>query len=462
MRKRFFGVAATSLFTMVLLPLIVLGLAVGVVNNHVLRREIDQSNARQIRFVSERVSGVTGDLEKLKIAVLYGADAVYIGGEAYGLRAKAKNFDIDTMAEGVKFAHDHGVKVYVTANIFAHNPDFEGMADYFKAVEAIGVDALIISDLGVFSVAKEAVPNMEIHVSTQANNTNYKSAQMWYKLGAQRVVVARELSMKEIRQIRDSIPEDMEIEAFVHGAMCISYSGRCLLSNYLAGRDANKGACAHPCRWKYHLVEETRPGEYMPIEENERGTYIYNSKDLCMIEHIPDIAKAGIYSLKIEGRMKTPFYVGTVVKAYRQAIDDYFADPKLYEERLPYYLAEVSKASHRDYTTAFYYGKPDGNQQVYTNNSYIREYDFIGMVQEDWNEETGFAWVEQRNKFSVGEEIEVMPAQGDSYAMKVTEIRNQNGETVASAPHPQELLQVKFEKPVKKFDMLRKRPSDVK
>ena len=335
------------------------------------------------------------------------------------------------MAEGVKFAHDHGVKVYVTANIFAHNPDFEGMADYFKAVEAIGVDALIISDLGVFSVAKEAVPNMEIHVSTQANNTNYKSAQMWYKLGAQRVVVARELSMKEIRQIRDSIPEDMEIEAFVHGAMCISYSGRCLLSNYLAGRDANKGACAHPCRWKYHLVEETRPGEYMP-------------------------------SLKIEGRMKTPFYVGTVVKAYRQAIDDYFADPKLYEKRLPYYLAEVSKASHRDYTTAFYYGKPDGNQQVYTNNSYIREYDFIGMVQEDWNEETGFAWVEQRNKFSVGEEIEVMPAQGDSYAMKVTEIRNQNGETVASAPHPQELLQVKFEKPVKKFDMLRKRPTDVK
>ena len=285
---------------------------------------------------------------------------------------------------------------------------------------------------------------------------------MWYKLGAQRVVVARELSMKEIRQIRDSIPEDMEIEAFVHGAMCISYSGRCLLSNYLAGRDANKGACAHPCRWKYHLVEETRPGEYMPIEENERGTYIYNSKDLCMIEHIPDIAKAGIYSLKIEGRMKTPFYVGTVVKAYRQAIDDYFADPKLYEKRLPYYLAEVSKASHRDYTTAFYYGKPDGNQQVYTNNSYIREYDFIGMVQEDWNEETGFAWVEQRNKFSVGEEIEVMPAQGDSYAMKVTEIRNQNGEAVASAPHPQELLQVKFEKPVKKFDMLRKRPSDVK
>ena len=402
-------------------------------------------------------------LEVLRTAVIYGADAVYIGGEAFGLRAKAKNFTIDEMAEGVSFAHEHGVKVYVTANILAHNRDLEGAREYFKELgEKVHPDALIISDPAIFTIAQEVLPEMELHVSTQANNTNYGTYNFWHKLGAKRVVTARELSLAEIKEIRDHIPDDLEIETFVHGAMCISYSGRCLLSNYLAGRDANKGACAHPCRWKYHLVEETRPGEYMPIEENERGTYIYNSKDLCMIEHIPDIAKAGIYSLKIEGRMKTPFYVGTVVKAYRQAIDDYFADPKLYEKRLPYYLAEVSKASHRDYTTAFYYGKPDGNQQVYTNNSYIREYDFIGMVQEDWNEETGFAWVEQRNKFSVGEEIEVMPAQGDSYAMKVTEIRNQNGETVASAPHPQELLQVKFEKPVKKFDMLRKRPSDVK
>ena len=397
-----------------------------------------------------------GDLEKLKIAVLYGADAVYIGGEAYGLRAKAKNFDIDTMAEGIRFAHEHGVKVYVTANIFAHNADFTGMAEYFKEIERIGADALIISDLGIFSIAREAVPNMEIHVSTQANNTNYHSAKTWYQLGARRVVVARELSMTEIREIREHIPEDMAIEAFVHGAMCISYSGRCLLSNYLSGRDSNKGACAHPCRWKYYLMEETRPGEYMPIEENERGTYIYNSKDLCMIEHLPDIEKAGIYSLKIEGRMKTPFYVGTVVKAYRQAIDDYYEDPKKYEARLPYYLEEVSKASHREYTTAFYYGKPDGNQQVYTNNSYIREYDFIGMVKEDSDAETGYALVEQRNKFSVGEEIEVMPAKGDSFAMQVTEILNEAGESVPSAPHPQELLRVKFDRPVKKFDMLRK------
>lgn len=400
-----------------------------------------------------------GDLEKLKIAVLYGADAVYIGGEAYGLRAKAKNFTAEDMAEGIAFAHGHGVKVYITANIFAHNADFEGMADYFRKVRRMGADALIISDLGVFSVAREAVPDMELHVSTQANNTNYQSARVWHSLGAKRVVVARELSLEEIRTMREKIPADMEIEAFVHGAMCISYSGRCLLSNYLSGRDANRGACAHPCRWKYHLVEETRPGEYMPIEEDERGTYIYNSKDLCMIAHIPDLAEAGVYSLKIEGRMKTPFYVGTVVKAYRQAIDDFYADPERYQERVPYYLEEVSKASHREYTTAFYYGKPDGNQQVYTNNSYIREYDFIGMVQEDWDEKTGLAVVEQRNKFSVGDEIEVMPAEGDSFGMKVTEIRNGEGERVDSAPHPQEILRVRFERPVKKFDMLRKIPT---
>lgn len=396
-----------------------------------------------------------GDLEKLKIAVLYGADAVYIGGEAYSLRAKAKNFDHETMAEGIRFAHEHGAKVYVTANIFAHNADFEGMADYFKEIYELGADAVLISDLGVFAVAREAAPNLEIHVSTQANNTNYQSAKMWYRLGAKRVVVARELSLKEIREIREKIPADMEIEAFVHGAMCISYSGRCLLSNYLSGRDSNKGACAHPCRWKYHLVEETRPGQYMPIEENERGTYIYNSKDLCMIDHIPDLIDAGVVSLKIEGRMKTPFYVGTVIKAYRRAIDDYFADPTLYEKNLSYYLEEVSKASHRDYTTAFYYGKPDGNQQVYTNNSYIRPYDFIGVVMEDADQD-GYAWIEQRNKFSVGEEIEVMPAKGESFSMTVTEIWDEAGEQVDSAPHPQQKLRVKFSQPVHAFDMMRK------
>ncbi|HIT87021.1 MAG TPA: U32 family peptidase [Candidatus Coprocola pullicola] len=400
-----------------------------------------------------------GDLEKLKIAVLYGADAVYIGGEAYSLRAKAKNFDIQKMKQGIEFAHAHGVKVYVTANIYAHNADFEGMADYFKEVEKIGADALLVSDLGVFSVAKETAPNLEIHVSTQANNTNYKSAQMWYQLGAKRIVVARELSLKEIADIRQNIPEDMEIEAFVHGAMCISYSGRCLLSNYLSGRDANKGACSHPCRWKYHLMEETRPGEYMPVEENERGTYIYNSKDLCMLEHIPDLIHAGVASLKIEGRMKTPFYVGTVVKAYRMAIDDYFESSEKYQKRIPIYMQEVSKASHREYTTAFYYGKPDGKQQVYTNNSYIREYDFIGMIKED-SDEKNCAIVEQRNKFSVGEEIEVMRAKGAFFSMKIEKIWNEAGEEITTAPHPQEILKVQFTQPVKKFDMMRKAVND--
>ncbi|WP_304509189.1 peptidase U32 family protein [Anaerotignum sp.] len=403
-----------------------------------------------------------GDLEKLKIAVLYGADAVYIGGEAYGLRAKAKNFDLDTMAEGIQFAHAHGARVYITANIFAHNADFEGMAEYFKAIEEIGADALIISDLGVFSAAREAVPNMEIHVSTQANNTNYMSAKMWYQLGAKRVVLARELSFKEVKEIRDKIPQDMDIEAFVHGAMCISYSGRCLLSNYLSGRDANKGACSHPCRWKYHLVEETRPGEYMPIEENERGTYIYNSKDLCMIQHIPEIIESGIMSLKIEGRMKTPFYVGTVVKAYRGAIDDYVKDPSLYEKNLPYYLEEVSKASHRDYTDGFYFQKPDGNQQIYNSNTYIRGYDFIGMVQEDSDPDTGIAIVEQRNKFSVGDEIEVMPAKSEAFTMTVTKMWDEKEIPVDCAPHPQQILRILFSKPVKKFDMLRKIVLDAK
>lgn len=408
------------------------------------------------KIIKPELLAPAGDLEKLKIAVLYGADAVYIGGEAYGLRAKAKNFDIPKMEEGIKFAHEHGVKVYVTANIFAHNDDFEGMAEYFKDIERIGADALIVSDLGIFSVAKEAVPSMEIHVSTQANNTNYKSAQFWYKLGAKRVVVARELSLNEINKIRDNIPEDMDIEAFVHGAMCISYSGRCLLSNYLTGRDANKGECAHPCRWKYNLVEEKRPGEYMPVVENERGTFIYNSKDLCMLNHIPELLEAGIYSFKIEGRMKTPFYVGTVVKAYREAINDYLKNPEIYKSKLSYYMGEIAKASHREYTTAFYFSKPGGDEQVYTNNSYIREYDFIGMVSHDYDSATECAVIEQRNKFEVGDEIEVMPAKGEAFKMVVTKMWNENGVEIMSAPHAQQVVKLKFDNPVKKFDMLRK------
>lgn len=396
-----------------------------------------------------------GDLEKLKIAVLYGADAVYLGGTSFGLRAKAKNFTEEQMAEGVRFAHSHGSKVYVTCNIFAHNEDFEKMSDYFKMLSQIGVDALLIADPGVFSVAREVIPDMDIHISTQANNTNYKTALFWKKLGASRIVMARELSLKEIKGISDNIPSDLEIEAFVHGAMCISYSGRCLLSNYLSGRDANKGECSHPCRWKYALVEQTRPGEYMPIDEDERGTYIFNSKDLCMIEHIPELVEAGVMSLKVEGRIKTSFYVGTVIKAYRQAIDDYLSDPGVYENKKGYYLEEVKKASYRGFTTGFYYGKPNENEQIYTTSSYIRNYDFIGMVL-DYDESTGLAVVEQRNKFVAGDEIEIFRAKGNTVSMTVDEMYDENGVNIHEAPHPQQIVRVKVSEPVKPFDMLRK------
>lgn len=393
-----------------------------------------------------------GDLEKLKIAVLYGADAVYIGGERFSLRAKAKNFNMDEMKEGIDFAHSYNCKVYVTANIIAHNEDFEGMGEYFKQLEQIGADAILIADPGVFQVAKEYVPNMQIHLSTQANNTNYKSANFWYSLGVKRIVLARELSLKEIKQIRQNINDEMEIETFVHGAMCISYSGRCLLSNYMTSRDANRGECSHPCRWKYYLVEEKRPNEYMPVIEDEKGTYIYNSKDLCMINHIPDLIDAGVESFKLEGRMKTVFYVGTIVKAYRQAIDDYFNNPQIYQSKLDYYIQEVSKASHREYTTGFYYGKPSGNEQIYTNNSYIRTYEFIGIVL-DYDKETKIATIEQRNKFSVREQIEIMQPNG-YFKQTITEMYNEDGNKIESAPHPKQIVKIKLENCANKFDIL--------
>lgn len=395
-----------------------------------------------------------GDLEKLKVAILYGANAVYIGGEHFGLRAKAKNFTIDEMKEGINFAHSHNSKVYVTANIIAHNEDFNGMGEYFKTLEQIGADAILVADPGVFQVAKEYVPNMQIHLSTQANNTNYKSANFWYSLGIKRIVVARELSLEEIKQISQNINDDMEIEAFIHGAMCISYSGRCLLSNYMTNRDANRGECSHPCRWKYYLVEEKRPNEYMPVIENERGTYIYNSKDLCMINHIPDLIDTGIKSFKLEGRMKTAFYVGTVVKAYREAIDDYYNNPEIYKTKLDYYIQEVSKASHREYTTGFYYGKPSGNEQIYTNNSYIRTCEFIGTVL-DYDRETKIATIEQRNKFSVGEQIEIMQPKG-YFKYTIENIEDENGNKIESAPHPKQIVKMKIDSTVNKFDMLRR------
>ncbi|MDO5539188.1 MAG: U32 family peptidase [Eubacteriales bacterium] len=393
-------------------------------------------------------------LEVLKTAVIFGADAVYIGGEAFGLRAKAKNFSNADMKEGIAFAHEHGVKVYVTANILAHNYDLEGVEEYFRELKEIRPDALIIADPGVFEIAKRVCPEIERHISTQANNTNYATYLFWHNLGAKRVVSARELSLEEIAQIRENIPEDLEIETFVHGAMCISYSGRCLLSNYFTARDANQGACTHPCRWKYAVVEEKRPGEYLPVYENERGTYIFNSKDLCMIGHIPDLIRAGIDSFKIEGRMKTALYVATVARTYRRAIDDYFESPDLYEKNMSWYNEQISNCTYRQFTTGFFYGKPNETTQIYDSNTYLKEYTYLGIV-EDVTEDR--CCIEQRNKFSVGEEIEIMKPDGQNLSVKVLGIWDEDGQEMESAPHPQQKLRVKLEMLPEKYDLLRRR-----
>lgn len=393
------------------------------------------------------------NLEVLKTAVIYGADAVYIGGEAYGLRAKAKNFSMEDMKAGIAFAHERGVKVYVTANILAHNYDLDGARKYFKELKEIKPDALIISDPGMFTIAKEECPAIEIHISTQANNTNYMTYQFWHKMGATRVVSARELSLREIKEIRENIPDDLEIESFIHGAMCISYSGRCLLSNYFTGRDANHGACTHPCRWKYAVVEEQRPGEYLPVYENERGTYIFNSKDLCMIEYIPEIIDAGINSLKIEGRMKTALYVATVARTYRKALDDYAESEEKYRANMDWYRSEISKCTYRQFTTGFYFGKPDENTQIYDSNTYVNEYIYLGIVGEV--DDRGYAHIEQRNKFCKGDVIEIMKPDGRNIPTTVNAIYDEEGNEVESAPHPQQMLWLDLTEKPQQYDLLR-------
>lgn len=393
-------------------------------------------------------------LEVLKIAVIFGADAVYIGGEAFGLRAKAKNFSKEDMREGISFAHERGVKVYVTVNILAHNNDLSGVKEYLHELKELKPDGLIIADPGIFMYAGEICPEIERHISTQANNTNYETFLFWYKLGAKRVVTARELSLEEIKQIRQHIPEDLEIETFVHGAMCISYSGRCLLSSFLAGRDANRGACTHPCRWKYALMEEQRPGEYMPVFENERGTYIFNSKDLCMISHMDDLMESGIDSFKIEGRMKTALYVATVARTYRKAMDDYMESPEKYRENMSWYEDQISNCTYRQFTTGFFYGKPDENTQIYDSNTYVKEYTYLGYVED--TDERGYAQITQRNKFSVGEQIEIMKPDGRNIAVTVKAIYDEEGREVESAPHPQQKLFVDLGTEIDKYDLLRR------
>lgn len=394
-----------------------------------------------------------GNLYKLKIALKYGADAVYIGGEAFSLRVAADNFTHDEMKEGIQFAHAMGKKVYITANIIPHNRDLAQMEKYFKEIYELGADAVLISDLGAFNICRKAAPDLEIHISTQANNTNYMTVRSWHDLGAKRVVLAREMTLSEVREIKDNIDKDCELEIFMHGAMCVSYSGRCLLSNYMTFRDSNYGACSHPCRWQYSLMEEKRQGEYMPVFENERGTFIMNSKDLCMIEYVPQLIASGVSSLKIEGRVKSEYYVATIVSAYRKAIDKYYEDPENYVFN-PEWLAEVKKVSHRDYYTGFFFGIPDTGAQIYGTSSYIRECDIVGIVL-DYDEKTGYAKVSQRNRFFKGDKIEVMQPYEDYFEQTVTELKDEKMNDIDVANHAAMTLYIKMERPVVKDAMLR-------
>lgn len=394
-------------------------------------------------------------LEVLKTAVIYGANAVYIGGEAFGLRANARNFSLKEMEDGISFAHARGVKVYVTANIYAHNEDLDGVREYFRQLDQIRPDAILIADPAVFMIAREVCPGIDIHISTQANNTNWGTYNFWHSLGATRVVAARELSLAEIREIRDHIDSNLEIEAFVHGAMCMAYSGRCLLSNYMTGKDANQGECTHACRWKYSLVEEKRPGQYMPIEEDARGSYIMNSKDLCMIEHIPEMIDAGIDSLKIEGRMKTALYVATVARTYRRAIDDYLKDPCLYQKHMDWYREQIRSCTYRQYSTGFFFGKPSEEDQIYEESSYVRGATYLGQAQKI--REDGTFLIEQKNKFCLGDSIEIMKPNGDNVEVTVTSIADSEGKPQESCPHPRQMIWIGVDGgTVDQYDILRR------
>lgn len=393
-----------------------------------------------------------GNMEKLKMALLYGADAVYLGGKAFGLRAFGGNFTNEELQEAVNFAHKLGKKIYVTVNIFPHNSDIAKLPAYLTFLNEIKVDAILVADLGVFTLAKEYAPDVELHISTQANNTNWAAVNAWEELGASRVVLAREMSLEEIKEIREKC--SVELEMFVHGAMCISYSGRCLMSNYLTGRDANRGSCAQPCRWNYALVEEKRPGQYFPVLEDERGTYIFNSKDMCLLPYLPDVIASGVDSLKIEGRMKSVHYAASVVKAYREAIDSYFAAPEQFEVKKEW-VEELDKVSHRAYTTGFYYGRPTEKDQIYGTSSYTQTSDFVGLVL-DYDEKTGFAMVEQRNNMKVGQEIEIFQPHLAGYRQILQEMYNDEGEAIQVAPHPQQIVKIRMDRPVEPYGILRR------
>lgn len=395
-----------------------------------------------------------GDLEKLKFAIHYGADAVYIGGQTFGLRASAKNFSLEEMKQGVAYAHARGKKIYLTLNIIPHNEDINALETYLDEIADIPFDALILSDPGTLMLVREKLPNFDLHLSTQANNTNYLSAKFWHAQGISRVILARELSFKEIEETIERSPKTLEFESFIHGAMCISYSGRCLLSNYMADRDANRGDCAQACRWKYRLVEEKRPNEYFPIEETDQGTFFFNSKDLCMIAYLPELIKSGLVSLKIEGRMKSIYYVANVIRTYRRAIDRYYSDPEHYQYD-PQDLIEIQKASHREFTTGFFFEKPDQHDQLYHNASYVRGYDFVGVIR-DYDPETKLATIEQRNRMRLGDEIELMRHQNGDFRQTIDVMLNENEDAIESAPHAQMILKIKMNQPVQPFDIIRR------
>ena len=399
-----------------------------------------------------------GNMEKLKMAFLYGADAVYLGGEAYGLRAQGGNFSREELAEAARFAHERGKRIYVTVNVYPHNEEFSALPGYLRYLQSIGADAILVSDLGVFSAAREAVPDLPVHISTQANTVNYAAAEAWARLGAERVVLARELSVDEIREIRARC--GVELEMFVHGAMCVSYSGRCLMSNYFTGRDANRGDCAQACRWKYALMEETRPGQYFPVEEDGRGTYIFNSKDLCLLPYLAEVVESGVDSLKIEGRMKSVHYVASVTKAYRMALDAYFDAPERFKVN-PEWLEELDKVSHRAYTDGFFHGGAQASAQIYGSSSYTQTSDFVGLVL-DYNAASGFALVEQRNHMRVGEEIEIFQPKGEGWRQTLAEMTDEDGAVIEAAPHPQQHVYIRMERPIEQFAILRRDTVSIK
>ena len=397
-----------------------------------------------------------GDFSRLKYAVAYGADAVYIGGEHFSLRTASSNFNSEELQKAVRYAHSHQVKVYCAVNAVPRNAEIEEFPSYLKSLCDAGIDAVIVSDIGLVSMTRELAPEMKIHLSTQANAINYAACNAWYRLGVRRIVLARECSLEEIKEIRANVPEDLELEAFVHGAMCMAYSGRCLISSFMTGRDANRGNCAQPCRWKYAVCEETRPGEYFPLEEGDGGTFLFNSKDLCMIDHIPVLCAEGVGSFKIEGRVKTEYYVSCVTNTYRQAIDACFDDIDGYVERLPVYLEELSKVSHREYSTGFYYGNPLEQGQNYESAGYLREYEVVGLV-EGYDSLNRRLIVSQRNKFSAGETLELVEAGRPPVEFSAEVLYNGTGERILSAPHAAMRVEIAYDHYVGGMSFLRKK-----